>query len=200
MPINKIVPGTTNAADAANTINSMVDISNAAETANGFVYVDSLGNAAGLNVGNTAGTVASGNHIHTLSGDITGNGSSTITVTIGSNVVTNAKLATMAPWSFKGRNAATAGDTQDVTFDQLTELTFPAPENYFFGFNLTGQLRKLQIKQLPVQDTVLAMFNARISANAKIAIEAIEPPAADFADLEEATAAYNALLAALKTP
>jgi hypothetical protein len=58
----------------------------------------------------------------TLTGDVTGSGSGTVATTIAAGVVTNAKLATVATATFKGRTTAGTGDPEDLTATQATAL------------------------------------------------------------------------------
>ncbi len=57
-------------------------------------------------------TYLTGNQSITLSGDITGTGTTAITTTIGSNKVTFAMMAQMATASFLGRNTASTGNVE----------------------------------------------------------------------------------------
>lgn len=60
--------------------------------------------------------------ITSLVGDVTGSGPGAATTTIANNVVTNAKLATMATATFKGRTTAGTGNAEDLTVTQATAL------------------------------------------------------------------------------
>ncbi len=64
----------------------------------------------------------SGDQTITLTGDVTGSGTGSFAATIGANAVTNAKLATMATASFKGRTTAGIGNVEDLTAAQATAL------------------------------------------------------------------------------
>jgi hypothetical protein len=64
----------------------------------------------------------SGDQTITLTGDVSGSGTGSFAATIGANVVTNAKLATMATASFKGRTTAGTGNVEDLTTTQATAL------------------------------------------------------------------------------
>jgi hypothetical protein len=63
-----------------------------------------------------------GNQTVTLSGDITGAGTTAIAATIANNAVTNAKLADMATARLRGRITAGTGDPEDLTGTQATTL------------------------------------------------------------------------------
>jgi hypothetical protein len=64
----------------------------------------------------------SGDQTITLTGDVTGSGTGSFAATIGNNVVSNAKLATMATASFKGRTSAGTGNVEDLSATQATAL------------------------------------------------------------------------------
>jgi hypothetical protein len=63
-----------------------------------------------------------GNQTVTLSGDVTGSGTTAIAATIANDAVTNAKLANMTAPAFKGRTTAGTGDPEDLTATQATAL------------------------------------------------------------------------------
>lgn len=65
---------------------------------------------------------AAGNYITGLTGDVTATGPGSVGATIGANVVTNAKLATVATATFKGRTTAGTGNVEDLTGTQATAL------------------------------------------------------------------------------
>ena len=79
------------------------------------------------NAGNTAyefftPTYLTANQTITLSGDVTGSGSTAITTTIANNVVTFAKMQTIATASFLGRVTAATGNVENLTGTQATTL------------------------------------------------------------------------------
>jgi len=82
----------------------------------GFVKV------TGTTVSYDNSTYLTGNQSITLSGDASGSGTTAITVTIGNNVVSNAKLAQVATATFKGRITASTGNVEDLTATQATSL------------------------------------------------------------------------------
>jgi hypothetical protein len=61
---------------------------------------------------NHNGVYLTANQSITLSGDVTGTGTTAITATIANNAVTLAKMATMATASFLGRNTASTGNVE----------------------------------------------------------------------------------------
>ena len=67
-------------------------------------------------------TYLTSNQTITLSGDVSGTGSTSITTAIGNNKVTNAMLAQVATATFKGRTTASTGNVEDLTVTQATAL------------------------------------------------------------------------------
>jgi len=67
-------------------------------------------------------TYLTGNQTITLSGDISGSGTTSITTTIGANKVTNSMLAQVSTSTFKGRTTAGTGNVEDLTATQATAL------------------------------------------------------------------------------
>lgn len=67
-------------------------------------------------------TYLTANQSITLSGDISGTGTTAITTAIGANKVTNAMLAQVATATFKGRTTAATGNVEDLTATQATAL------------------------------------------------------------------------------
>lgn len=63
-----------------------------------------------------------GNQTITLTGDITGSGTTAITTAIAANAVVNADLAQVATATFKGRTTAATGNVEDMTATQATAL------------------------------------------------------------------------------
>lgn len=68
------------------------------------------------------GKQAAGSYITALTGDVTASGPGSSAATIAANVVTNAKLATVATATFKGRTTSGTGDVEDLTAAQATAL------------------------------------------------------------------------------
>jgi hypothetical protein len=64
----------------------------------------------------------SGDQTITLTGDVTGSGTSSFAATIGAGVVSNAKLSSVATATIKGRATAGTGDPEDLTGTQATAL------------------------------------------------------------------------------
>ncbi len=77
------------------------------------------GSAATLTTGRTIGMTGD---VTWASASFNGSGNVTGTSTIGNNVVSNAKLATVATGTIKGRVTAAAGNVEDLTGTQATTL------------------------------------------------------------------------------
>ena len=67
-------------------------------------------------------TYLTANQTITLSGDVSGSGTTAITTTIGANKVTNSMLSQVATATFKGRTTAGTGNVEDLTATQATAL------------------------------------------------------------------------------
>lgn len=67
-------------------------------------------------------TYLTANQTITLSGNVTGSGTTSITTTIANNVVTNAMLAQIATARIRGRVTAGTGNVEDLTGTQATTL------------------------------------------------------------------------------
>jgi len=71
---------------------------------------------------NTFNGKLSGNQTITLSGDVTGSGTTAITTIIANNAVTNAKAAQMAANTIKGNNTGSTANAVDLTVAQTKTL------------------------------------------------------------------------------
>lgn len=105
--------GTLNATGATFSVNKIANL-----TSNGFVKT--TGGDGTLSIDTS--TYITANQTITLSGDVTGSGSTAITTTIANDAVTNAKLANVATQTFKGRTTASTGDPEDLTVTQATAM------------------------------------------------------------------------------
>lgn len=84
------------------------------------------------------GKQASGSYITALTSDVTASGPGSAVATISTNVVTNAKLATMANGTFKCRTSAGTGNAEDCTATQATAIL-----NAFTGDSGSGGVKGL---------------------------------------------------------
>ena len=80
--------------------------------------VAAVGTVTGSNLSGTN----TGDQTITLTSDVTGSGTASFATTISNNVVTNAKLATIASARIKGRVTASTGNVEDLTGTQATTL------------------------------------------------------------------------------
>jgi len=78
--------------------------------------------ASGTTITYDNSTYITGNQSITLSGDISGTGTTAITTAIGTNKVTNAMLAQIATGTFHGRVTAGTGNIETLTGTQATTL------------------------------------------------------------------------------
>lgn len=81
-----------------------------------------------------------------LAGDVSGEYNANV---IGSNKVTNAKLATAPAWTFKIRNANSTGNVSDAALADITTYATPAAGDYFLAFKSTGDIVKVDYSSLP---------------------------------------------------
>jgi hypothetical protein len=72
-----------------------------------------------------------------LTGDVTASANSFAT-TIAANAVTNAKLATMAAWTFKANNTSGSATPTDITIDGLTNKASPAAGDEVILWDVAG--------------------------------------------------------------
>lgn len=79
-------------------------------------------NAKGLVTNGSVAGYITGNQLITLSGDVSGSGSTSIGVTIGANAVSNSKLAQMVTHTIKGNATGVTGNPTDLTGAQVTAL------------------------------------------------------------------------------
>jgi hypothetical protein len=85
--------------------------------------------------------------------------SSTVEVTVGGQIthsviddsISNAKLANMAAYTLKGRNAGTTGDPSDIDITALTEKTTPASGDWLLLSDsaASGAFKKVDVDNLP---------------------------------------------------
>ena len=109
-----------------------------------------------------SGTDAAGSVVY--GGIVTTVGTSVGTSGIADNAVTNAKLADMAAWTYKIRNAGTSGDPSDAALANFTTEASPAAGDFLIGFLDTGEIRKFDFS------TITGGANTALSNLAAVAI------------------------------
>ena len=100
------------------------------------------------NYTNDAGFLT-GNQSITLSGDITGSGTTAITTTISADVVGNTELSNMAANTLKGNATAGSADPADLAIGSITTDATPVSGDFLIGYLSTGELRKFDVGTLP---------------------------------------------------
>lgn len=88
-----------------------------------------------------------------ISGDVTGTGTTTITATIPSGTVTNAKLANVATSTIKGRATAGTGAPEDLTAAQVKTILAIVPAD------VTGFDTQVRTNPLNVHATATGSYN-----------------------------------------
>lgn len=76
---------------------------------------------------------------------------------------TNAKLANMAAWTLKIRNAGTTGDPSDAALADITTEGTPASGDFAIGFLDTGEIRKFDLNALPISAATQTALNGKAS-------------------------------------
>lgn len=121
-----------------------------------------------------------GNQSITISGDVSGTGTSAITATIGNGVVTNAKLATVATGTIKGRASAGTGAPEDLTAAQVKTLLAIVPSDVS-GFDT--QVRTSALDQMAAPTSAVSLNSQRIT---NLAAPTADNDAARKADVDAA--------------
>lgn len=117
------------------TVNTAQNISTLSNlTSDGFVKTS--GGTGALSIDTS--TYLTGNQTITLSGDVSGSGTTAITTAIGANKVANSQLSQMAAHTFKGNNTGSTANALDLTATQLT-----AELNNFVGDSGSGGTKGL---------------------------------------------------------
>jgi len=96
----------------------------------------------------------------TLSGDASGSGTTSISVTIGSAAVTNAKLANMATSTIKGRATSGTGSPEDLTASQVKTILAIVPGD-ISGFD--SQVRTSRLDQMAAPTASVSMNSQTIT-------------------------------------
>lgn len=109
-----------------------------------------------------------------------------VTAQIADDAVTNPKLSDMAAWTLKLRNAGTSGDPQDVKISALTEETVPVEGDWIAGEESGGELRKYDVRNLPLPDGYVsgARITYATAATVTIGTTGQKSAARDSTDVE----------------
>ena len=105
-----------------------------------------------------------GNQTISVSGDATGSGTTGLALTVSNNVITNAKLATVATATIKGRTTAGTGNVEDLTPAQARGVlglgTADSPAFATLGIGVTpAGLAALHIKGLSIGNSNIRFEN-----------------------------------------
>lgn len=85
------------------------------------------------------------------------------TLRVKDNGITNAKLADMAAWTLKLRNAGTSGDPSDAASGDITTEATPASGDFVVGFLDTNEIRKFDVNALPISSATQTALNGKAS-------------------------------------
>lgn len=100
------------------------------------------------------------NQTVTLSGDVSGSGTTSIAVTIGSGAVSNAKLANMANATIKGRASAGSGSPEDLSAAQVKAILAIAASDVS-GFDT--QVRTNRLDQMAAPTAAISANSQRLT-------------------------------------
>ena len=109
-------------------------------------------------------TYISGNQTITLSGDVTGSGTTAITTTIANNAVTLAKMADMATLSVIGRSTAGTGDPEILTAGTDGYVLRRSGSTLGFGTIATESIADDAVTFVKMQDISLGQILGRYSS------------------------------------
>ena len=113
----------------------------------------------------------SGNQTITLSGDASGSGATAITVTLGSNVVSDAKFRQSAGLSVVGRSANTTGNVADITAGTDGHVLRRSGTTVGFGQVATAGITDAAVTYAKIQNITTARLLGRSTAGAGVAEE-----------------------------
>lgn len=107
-----------------------------------------------------------GNQTITLSGDVSGSGATSITATIGTNAVSNAKFRQSAGLSVVGRSANSTGDVADITAANDGEVLRRSGTSVGFGTVATAGIADAAVTYAKIQNVTDARLLGRSAGSA----------------------------------
>ena len=122
---------------------SLGGVQSAAATAHQWINSISTSGVPGFSqpgFADISGSVASA-QMPALTGDVT-TAAGSVASSIAANAVTNAKLATMAAWTFKANNTGTSATPTDITIDGLTAKGSPGAGDELIIWDVAGSALK----------------------------------------------------------
>jgi len=117
------------------------------------------------NIQNQLDSKLEGNEPITLSGDVTGTGTTTIPTTISNNVVTDNKLRQSVAYSVIGRSNSTTGNVSDIIAGANGVLRRSGTGDLIFSTLVTGNIGDSQITYAKIQNVTADRILGRITTN-----------------------------------
>jgi hypothetical protein len=108
-------------------------------------------------------TKLSENQIITLSGDVTGSGSTSIVTTIANNVVTDAKIRQSVGYSVIGRSLSTTGNVANIVAGVDSVLRRSGTGDLLFGTLVTNNIGDAQVTYTKIQNVSADRILGRIT-------------------------------------
>lgn len=117
----------------------------------------------------------------------------TLTAEVLNDAVTNAKLANMAAWTVKVRNAGTTGDPSDAALADVTEETVPAAGDFMWVWLNSGEIRKVNWDKLPSASGVADGDKGDITVSGSGTVWTIDPDVVTYAKMQNVSATDKVL-------
>ncbi len=111
---------------------------------------------------------------------------------IANGSITNAMLADMNAWTFKIRNAGTAGAPSDAALAGFTENTSPADGDFVIGFLSSGEIRKFNFSKF-ILDSLLTADGDIITRSGGVPIRLAKGTDGQILKLASGLPAWNDL-------
>ena len=147
------------------TINRALISNGSGKIAVSTVTSTELGYLSGVtsNIQTQLNTKLSANQAITLSGDVTGTGSTSIATTISNNVVTDTKLRQSVAFSVIGRSTGTTGNVADIVAAANQVLRRDGTGNLIFGTLVTANIGDAQVTYAKIQNVTADRLLGRLS-------------------------------------